>query len=62
MTKVKVESRRDYELHVKRTVARMQVSSKHKAIFRKIALQCFDDGVAMCQNKLEVAIKENNGN
>ncbi len=58
MIKVKIDERRDYELHVKQAVSRMQISGKHKAIFRKIAMQCFDDGIAMRNNKLYVEIKE----
>jgi len=53
---VKIELRRDYELYVKNLVARMQVSNKRKATFRKIALQCFDDGVKYSQNDLKVDV------
>jgi len=58
MALVKIESRRDYEIHVKTLVAKMPVSSKNKAVFRKIAMQCFDDGIAMNMNKLTVEVSE----
>ena len=47
---VDIKSRRDYELHIKTQVAKMQVSGKHKAIFRKLAMQCFDDGIVYQAN------------
>jgi len=58
MATVKIESRREYELHVKSTVAKMQISGKHKAVIRKLAMQCFDDGVAMNMNNLKVEVTE----
>jgi len=54
--KVNIEERRDYELYIKRIVSKLQVSGKHKSIFRKIAMQCFDDGVRYNQNNLEVDV------
>lgn len=51
---VHIESRRDYELYVKTIVAKMQISGKHKATIRKIAMQCFDDGISMNMGKLHV--------
>lgn len=53
---VKIEDRREYELYVKNVVAKMQVSNKQKAIFRKIALQCFNDGVKYNLNDLKVEV------
>ena len=50
MMEVPIESRRDYELFVKRTVANMQVSGKHKAIIRKLIMKGFDDGIAFNSN------------
>jgi len=55
---VKIEERRDYELYVKHTVAKLQISNKQKATFRKIALQCFDDGVRYSRDDLEVEVVE----
>ncbi len=55
--KVSIESRRDYELYIKRIVSKLQVSGKHKSVFRKIAMQCFDDGVSYNQNNLEVEVE-----
>jgi len=51
---VQIEDRRDYELHVKKSVATMTVSNKQKAIFRKIAMHCFDDGLKFSQGNLKV--------
>ena len=48
--KVNIESRRDYELFVKKEVADMQVSNKQKAIIRKAIMVGFDDGVAYQAN------------
>lgn len=56
MSLIKIEERRDYELYVKRTVGKMQVSNKHKSLFRMIAMQCFDDGVVFNQNNLRVEV------
>ncbi len=53
---VKIEDRRDYELYVKREVAKMQVSNKNKAAIRLIAMHCFDSGIAFNQNNLTVEI------
>ena len=55
---VKIEERRDYELYVKNVTAKLQVSNKQKATFRKIALQCFDDGIRYNRNDLEVEVVE----
>ncbi len=54
--KVKIEERRDYEVHVKTLIAKMTVSNKQKGLFRKLAMQCFDDGVVFNQNNLKVEI------
>ncbi len=56
LTKIKIEERRDYELYVKKAVSNMQVSGKHKAVFRKIAMQCFDDGLAFSQGNLRIEV------
>jgi len=53
---VKIEERREYELHVKNTVAKMQVSGKHKAIVRKLIMRSFDDGVKFAQNELKIEV------
>jgi hypothetical protein len=55
---IKIEERRDYELYVKNTVAKMQISSKHKAIVRKIAMQCFDDCIKHNQKDLKVEVPD----
>jgi len=55
---VKIEQRREYELHVKSLVAKMQVSSKHKSAFRKLAMKCFDDGVLFTQSNLIVEVQD----
>ena len=55
---VKIEERRDYELYVKNVVAKLKISNKQKAIFRKIALQCFDDGIKYNRGDLEVEVVE----
>ncbi len=54
---IKIEARRDYELHVKNLVAKMTVSNKQKSLFRKIALQCFDDGIVFNQLNLFVEVE-----
>ena len=57
MAVVKIESRREYELHVKSVVAKGKLKDKPnkiKAIAREIAMQCFDDGIAMNMGKLYV--------
>jgi len=56
LSKVKVEERRDYELHVKTIVSKMNVSNKQKGIFRKLAMQCFDDGLVFGQGNLTVEV------
>ena len=56
--KVKIEERRDYELHIKKIVSKMTVSNKHKALFRKLAMQCFDDGIVFNQLNLSVDIED----
>ncbi len=53
---VKVEDRREYELYVKNIVSKMQVSAKHKSGFRKIAMQCFDDGNKFSQGALSIEV------
>ena len=55
---IKIEDRREYELYVKNTVAKMQVSGKHKSLFRKIAMQCFDDGVKYRSNDLHIEVAD----
>ena len=57
MTNVKIDERRDYELYVKKIVSKMQVSGKHKAIFRMVAMQCFDDGNKFNQGNLKVEVE-----
>jgi len=57
LQQIKIEERRDYELYVKKVVSNMQVSSKHKAVFRKIAMQCFDDGNTFAQGNLKVEVQ-----
>ena len=42
---IPIESRRDYEMYVKREVAKLQISNKQKAITRKLMMAGFDDGV-----------------
>ena len=54
--KVKIEERRDYEVHVKTLIAKMTVSNKQKGLFRKLAMQCFDDGLVFGQNDLYVEV------
>ena len=48
-----VLSKRDYEVHVKREVAKMSVSNKHKAVVRKMCMQCFDEGVYYASKNLK---------
>lgn len=55
---IKLDGRRDYELYVKKEVAKMTIPNKQKAIVRKLVLQGFDDGVKMTQGKLEVEVKD----
>jgi len=55
---VRIEERRDYELHTKKLIGKMSVSSKHKALFRKLAMQCFDDGIAFNQSNLTVEVED----
>jgi len=54
---VRIEDRREYELYVKNAVSKMQVSSKHKAVFRKVAMQCFDDGNKFNQGNLAIEVE-----
>lgn len=54
MQVTKIESRRDYELYIKHKVALMTAPNKIKAIVRKIAMEAFDDGIAMVADGLEV--------
>jgi len=56
MQTIKIEDRREYELYVKNAVSKMQVSGKHKSNFRKIAMQCFDDGNKFSQGNLSIEI------
>jgi len=56
LSKVKIDERRDYELHVKSLVSKMTVSNKQKSLFRKLAMQCFDDGLVFGQNDLYVEV------
>jgi len=56
--KVKIEERRDYELYVKKLVSTMKATNKVKASVRKIAMYCFDDGIAFNQNNLTVDIED----
>ena len=56
--KVKIEERRDYELHIKNLIGKMSVSNKHKSLFRKLAMQCFDDGIVFNQKNLSVDIED----
>jgi len=56
LSKVKIDERRDYELHVKSLVSKMTVSNKQKGLFRKIAMQCFDDGLVFGQGNLTVEV------
>ena len=56
LTKVEIVERRDYELHVKTLVAKMNVSNKQKGLFRKIAMQCFDDGLTFGHGNLMVEV------
>jgi len=53
---IRIEERRDYELHIKRLVKKMTVSDKHKGLFRKLAMQCFDDGLTFSQGNLKVEV------
>ena len=48
---VMIESRRDYEMYVKRQVAKLQISNKQKAITRKLMMAGFDDGVSYQANE-----------
>jgi len=56
LSKVKIDERRDYELHVKSLVSKMTVSNKQKSLFRKLAMQCFDDGLTFGQGNLMVEV------
>jgi len=56
LTKIKIEERRDYELHIKTLVAKMTISNKQKGLFRKFAMQCFDDGLTFNQSNLHVEV------
>jgi len=56
--KVKIEERRDYELHIKNLISKMTVTNKHKASFRKLAMHCFDDGITFNQKNLSVDIED----
>ena len=56
VSKVKIEERRDYELHVKSLVAKMTVPNKQKSVVRKIAMQCFDDGLNFGRSNLVVEV------
>jgi len=56
--KVKIENRRDYELHVKKLVAKQTMSNKMKATVRKIVMQSFQDGTDFSQNNLSVEVME----
>jgi len=44
---MQMESRHDYILFIKFTVAKMPISNKFKKIVRQIAIDSFDDGFAM---------------
>ncbi|RLC89420.1 MAG: hypothetical protein DRI37_03830 [Chloroflexi bacterium] len=56
LTKIKIEERRDYELHVKALVKKMRVSDKQKGLFRKFAMHCFDDGLTFSQGNLHIEV------
>ena len=56
LTKIKIEERRDYELHIKTLVSKMQCSNKQKGLIRKLAMQCFDDGNNFNQGNLQVEV------
>ena len=56
LQQIKIEERRDYELHIKTLVKKMKVSDKQKGLFRKFAMQCFDDGNTFAQGNLKVEV------
>lgn len=51
---IKIETRRDFELHVKSQVANMQVSNKVKAVVRKAIMEGFDSGMDFARQNLKV--------
>ena len=54
---VKIDTRRDYELHVKSTVDRLEISNKKKAVVRKIAMLCFDEGLKFARGNLKIEVE-----
>ena len=55
---IEIIERREYELYVKKSIAKTNLSNKQKGAMRKITMQAFDDGVKFNQGKLIVEILE----
>lgn len=53
---IKIESRRDYELHTEKVVADTAMSNKQKAIMRKLIMEAFDNGQSFSQKNLSVEV------
>ena len=53
---VAVEERGDYELYVKNSIAKLDLSERKSTSFFKIAMRCFDDGNKLSQKNLKVEV------
>ena len=57
MMKVKLDSRAEYELHIKKLVAKnLKLKPAMGKTVIALAMQCFDDGMLFNQNRLEVQV------
>jgi len=56
MTLIKIESHRDYELYVKKTIAKTHLLPKSAESLKVLLMQSFQDGQRMAQNNLKVKI------
>jgi len=54
--RVKIETRSDYELYIKKSLADIQMPIKLKDAMYKVVLRAYDDGVAHGMNKLHVEL------
>lgn len=57
MDTIRIERRREYELHVKHVMRNKALTNKQKAFMRKVAMQCFDDGIDFIQGKLYIKVE-----
>lgn len=53
---VKIESRSDYELYVKKQLKQNNISEYMYVLLFKIIMQSFDDGMRLCACSLKVEV------